>query len=80
MDIQLHTGRTHQIRVHFSHIGFRFWGDDLYGGSLEDGIERQPFIVIVYPIIIHFLEEDLVIESPLTPDFQAVLTRLQTSY
>ena len=25
VDIQLHTGRTHQIRVHFSHIGFRSW-------------------------------------------------------
>ena len=41
VDIQLHTGRTHQIRVHFSHIGFPLLGDDLYGGSLECGIERQ---------------------------------------
>ena len=32
----LHTGRTHQIRVHFSHIGFPLAGDDLYGGSVED--------------------------------------------
>ncbi len=28
------TGRTHQIRVHFSHIGHPLAGDDLYGGSL----------------------------------------------
>ncbi len=41
VDIHLHTGRTHQIRVHFSHIGFPLLGDDLYGGSLEHGIERQ---------------------------------------
>ena len=34
-DIKLHTGRTHQIRVHFSHIGHPLAGDDLYGGSLE---------------------------------------------
>lgn len=32
----LHTGRTHQIRVHFSHIGYPLAGDDLYGGSMED--------------------------------------------
>ena len=32
VDIRLHTGRTHQIRVHFSHIGFPLLGDDLYGG------------------------------------------------
>ncbi|MGN1102663.1 MAG: RluA family pseudouridine synthase [Huintestinicola sp.] len=34
--VQLHTGRTHQIRVHFSHIGYPLAGDDLYGGSTED--------------------------------------------
>lgn len=32
----LHTGRTHQIRVHFSHMGFPLAGDDLYGGSVRD--------------------------------------------
>lgn len=31
--IQLHTGRTHQIRVHFKHIGHSIVGDDLYGGT-----------------------------------------------
>ena len=28
---QLHTGRTHQIRVHFQHVGFPLIGDDTYG-------------------------------------------------
>ena len=30
--IRLHTGRTHQIRVHFSHFGHPVLGDNLYGG------------------------------------------------
>lgn len=34
--IQLLTGRTHQIRVHFSHLGFPLAGDGLYGGSTND--------------------------------------------
>lgn len=28
---ELHTGRTHQIRVHFRHLGFPVAGDDTYG-------------------------------------------------
>lgn len=36
VEIHLETGRTHQIRVHFSYIGFPLAGDELYGGSCED--------------------------------------------
>lgn len=36
----LKTGRTHQIRVHFSHIGHPLAGDDLYGNNTKD-IARQ---------------------------------------
>ncbi len=36
LEIHLETGRTHQIRVHFAHIGHPLAGDDLYGGSREN--------------------------------------------
>ncbi len=38
--LTLHTGRTHQIRVHMSFIGHPLLGDDLYGGSRKL-IDRQ---------------------------------------
>ena len=39
-EIALETGRTHQITVHFAHIGAPLAGDDLYGG-LRNDISRQ---------------------------------------
>jgi len=41
--VQLETGRTHQIRVHMSHIGFPLVGDSTYGGRarLPRGISAE---------------------------------------
>lgn len=40
LEISLRTGRTHQIRVHFSYIGYPLCGDEMYGGDRSE-IRRQ---------------------------------------
>lgn len=34
LELELRTGRTHQIRVHLSHAGWPIVGDDMYGGRI----------------------------------------------
>lgn len=41
LSLRLETGRTHQIRVHLSHIGHPIIGDDLYGKPDSPLIRRQ---------------------------------------
>jgi 23S rRNA pseudouridine1911/1915/1917 synthase len=65
--LQLDTGRTHQIRVHMSHIGHPLLGDFLYGGStklLPHQALHAAHITFSHPIT----KEDIVVEAPLPND------------
>lgn len=51
--LKLLTGRTHQIRVHLSHMGYPIIGDELYGGELKY-MDRQAlhatYISFIHPV------------------------------
>lgn len=72
LDVVLHTGRTHQIRVHFSYIGYPLLGDELYGGN-HDQIERQALHCHHFEFLHPFINEKIKIESELPEDMKKLL-------
>lgn len=88
--VKLETGRTHQIRVHMSHIGYPLVGDPVYGGRFRIPPAANPSMVQTlkeFPrqaLHARFLELDHPItgermkwQSPLPDDFVWLLTLLR---
>jgi 23S rRNA pseudouridine1911/1915/1917 synthase len=79
--LQIHTGRTHQIRVHLKHLGFPVLGDKLYG--------YKPLQITGFPdiprVMLHATRLEfehpvtgmaMEMEAPLPADFVAVISAL----
>ncbi|EOL44776.1 RluA family pseudouridine synthase [Enterococcus phoeniculicola] len=73
VDIQLHTGRTHQIRVHFSAIGCPLLGDEMYGGRLDLGITRQALHCYELQFSHPFTNEPLAFYQPMATDMHQLI-------
>lgn len=67
LEITLKTGRTHQIRVHFSYLGHALLGDDLYGGDCSE-ITRHALHCGKMRFTVPFSEEQTELEIPLPED------------
>lgn len=90
VEVQLETGRTHQIRVHMAHIGHPLVGDPVYGGrarlpqgasseliSALQGFKRQALHAGSLGIEHPETEEYMAWESPLPADLEALLDALR---
>jgi 23S rRNA pseudouridine955/2504/2580 synthase len=82
LEAELHTGRTHQIRVHLAHLGFPLAGDEKYGDFAwnktlaRQGLKRMFLhawrLSLPHPVEARRLD----FESPLPADLTAFIATL----
>ena len=87
LDAELRTGRTHQIRVHLTHLGFPIVGDDKYGDfELNRRVARGEFGGRLTRMFLHasrvrlqhpFSGEPMAFASPLAAECEAFLEVLR---
>lgn len=62
LDVQLHTGRTHQIRAHLAHISHPILGDGKYGiNQINKEFKQKTQLLCAYKLTFHFKEEDSIL-------------------
>ncbi|KTC79316.1 23S rRNA pseudouridine(1911/1915/1917) synthase RluD [Legionella cherrii] len=93
LDVQLMTGRTHQIRVHLSYINHPVVGDPLYGGRMRfpahateqlrtvlQDFKRQALHARTLSLYHPKTENELTFTAPIPDDFQFLLNTLDEHY
>ena len=80
LEVQLETGRTHQIRVHMQAIGHCVVGDPIYGPNPQLarklGLTRQWLHAVSLSFTHPRTGKQMSFEAPLTPDLETALKRL----
>ena len=74
LKVVLKTGRTHQIRVHFSYLGWPLVGDSVYGG--KNDLLNRPFLHSKKIKVTHPNGKKLELEVEIGDDLQLVLEKL----
>ena len=77
LNLQLETGRTHQIRAHMKHILHPVTGDELYGGSNKFKLKGQLLHAYELTLTHPTTGETLTFNAPLPEYFEEVLRKLR---
>lgn len=79
VEASLLTGRTHQIRVHFAHIGHPVVGDRTYAGHRRDelGIGRQALHACRLRFRHPTSDDQMAFDAPVPADFRAALDQVR---
>ena len=78
LEISIETGRTHQIRVHLSHIGYPIIGDYIYSnGKNEFGVVGQCLHAKKLEFLHPITNKKLELEAPLPDYFEKILKELE---
>lgn len=77
IEVILETGRTHQIRVHMTHIGYPIVGDVLYGKAEVFLIERQALHAQSLSFFHPVTKAPIEVNAPLPADLTAALNKIR---
>jgi 23S rRNA pseudouridine955/2504/2580 synthase len=82
-EVELKTGRTHQIRVHAAHMGHPIAGDEKYGDEAfnremrEQGLTRLFLHARSLAFRLPGIDEEIRVTAPLDPALERLLDRLE---
>ena len=78
VEVTLLTGRTHQIRVHFSRIGHPVVGDDLYAVNRKDfGLKGQCLHAMTIGFVHPMTGQKMYFTSPLPDYFKETISKIE---